>query len=118
MMKEVDDAVPELRANLAKLGVERFALSIHASSFPAGAWDAGFGAPHSPEGERVLRFAASLGFNALQLGPSGAISALNLSPYDGTVFARNPWTLGVEALVAEGLLTPADARLLGAAGVS
>jgi 4-alpha-glucanotransferase len=81
------------------LGVERFVLGIHASMFPAaGDWDTGFGAPLSPAGDRVLAFAAGLGFNALQLGPSGSVSLANLSPYDGTLFARNPWNLGLEAL--------------------
>jgi 4-alpha-glucanotransferase len=105
----------EIRAGLAKLGVQRFVLGIHTSSFPAGSWDTGFGAPLSREGERVLRFAHELGFNALQLGPSGAISPINLSPYDGTVFARNPWSLGVEALTRPehgALLYDDDAALL------
>ena len=118
---EVAAVSPELRENLARLGVERFVLGMHACSFPAGAWDTGYGAPFSAEGERVLRFAANLGFNALQLGPSGVISELNLSPYDGTVFARNPWTLGIEALTRSeygALLTQADALLLGAADSS
>lgn len=103
---------------MAKLGVERFVLGIHASSFPAGAWDTGYGAPCSREGERVLRFAAQLGFNALQLGPPGTISTVNLSPYDGTVFARNAWTLGVEALTQNecALLRDDDAALLLRAG--
>jgi 4-alpha-glucanotransferase len=62
----------------------------------------------------VLRFAAQLGFNALQLGPAGAISPINLSPYDGTVFARNPWALGLEALTQDfgALLRDEDAALL------
>jgi 4-alpha-glucanotransferase len=102
-------STPEVRASLKKLGVERFVLGVHVSSFPAGAFDTGYGAPLSREGERVLRFAAALGFNALQLGPSGAISPINLSPYDGSVFARNPWVLGVEGLE---LLQPEDAALL------
>jgi len=105
----------EIRAGLAKLGIDRFVLGIHASSFPAGSWDTGYGAPLSREGERVLRFAHELGFNALQLGPSGTISPINLSPYDGTVFARNPWMLGVEALTHEAygaLLHDDDAALL------
>lgn len=110
---------------MAQLGVERFVLGIHASSFPAGAWDTGYGAPCSRAGERVLRFASQLGFNALQLGPAGAISPINLSPYDGTVFARNPWALGVEALThdlghlvdpaADLPLTAAEPRLVNAA---
>ena len=105
----------EIRAGLAKLGIERFVLGIHTSSFPAGSWDTGFGAPLSHEGERVLRFAHELGFNALQLGPCGVVSPINLSPYDGTVFARNPWSLGVEALTRPeygALLRQDDAALL------
>jgi 4-alpha-glucanotransferase len=42
-----------------------------------------------------------LGFNALQLGPSGQISTSNLSPYDGTAFARNIWSLELNALAEE-----------------
>jgi 4-alpha-glucanotransferase len=119
MTKTADLTSSEIRAGLAKLGIDRFVLGVHASSFPAAAWDTGFGAPCSREGERVLRFAAGLGFNALQLGPSGAISTINLSPYDGTVFARNPWTLGIEALThAEhgALLREDDAVLLHGVG--
>ncbi|HET8936903.1 MAG TPA: 4-alpha-glucanotransferase [Polyangiales bacterium] len=115
MMRIVADPnTAQFRASLAKLGVERFVLGIHASSFPAGAWDTGYGAPCSNEGERVLRFAAQLGFNALQLGPAGAISPINLSPYDGTVFARNAWALGVETLTRDfgALLREEDAALL------
>jgi 4-alpha-glucanotransferase len=63
--------------------------------------DCGYGAPLSGAGERLLAFAARLGFDALQLGPSGHVSAVNLSPYDGTVFARNPWSLGLAALASE-----------------
>ncbi|HEX4998151.1 MAG TPA: 4-alpha-glucanotransferase [Terriglobia bacterium] len=89
----------EIQHGLARLGVDRFVLGIHASMFPsAGDWDTGFGAPLSPAGDRVLDFAAELGFNALQLGPSGIVSLVNLSPYDGTLFARNPWILGLEEL--------------------
>jgi 4-alpha-glucanotransferase len=105
----------EMRAALKQLGIERFVLGIHSSSFPPGAWDTGYGAPCSPEGMRVLDFAAALGFNAVQLGPSGRVSPANLSPYDGTVFARNPWSLGVEALTDTALgavLEPDDHALL------
>src|SRR5262245_34256027 len=108
-----DLRAPQLRAGLTKLGVERFVLGIHASSFPRGAWDLGYGAPCSREGERVLQFAAQLGFNALQLGPAGAISPVNLSPYDGTVFARNPWALGAESLTRDfGMLLRAEDEAL------
>ena len=72
---------------LRRLGVRRFVLGVHDSAFPPGAWDAGYGAPVSQAGRQFLAFASRLGFNALQLGPTGQISTINLSPYDGTAFA-------------------------------
>lgn len=99
----VSDAPREaafVRDALARLGVQRFVLGVHASAFPRGDWDLGYGAPLSMGGDRLLAFAAGLGFNALQLGPAGRVSTVNLSPYDGTVFARNPWSLGVSALAS------------------
>ena len=47
----------------------------------------------------------------LQLGPSGQISTINVSPYDGSAFARNTWSLGLEALATEEFanLLPRDA---------
>jgi 4-alpha-glucanotransferase len=84
--------------------------------FPPSAWDAGYGAPLSPAGQRLLKFAARLGFNALQLGPPGQISTANLSPYDGTVFARNVWSLDCSALAEDefgSLLQPEAVDRLG-----
>jgi len=94
-----------VRDALEQLGVRRFVLGIHASAFPAAELDAGYGAPLSSAGDRVLAFAAQLGFDALQLGPCGQVSAINLSPYDGSVFARCTWSLGLAAL-AEPQLGP------------
>lgn len=118
---EQPDAVTFVRDALRDLGVRRFVLGVHASAFPPGELDAGFGAPLSSAGERLLSFAAKLGFNAIQLGPSGQISTINLSPYDGTVFARNPWSLDLASLTGPEFaeLLPLDvARRLarGAAG--
>jgi 4-alpha-glucanotransferase len=90
-----------VRDALRRLGVRRFALGVHASAFPPGRWDAGFGAPLSEAGRRLLAFAARLGFNAVQLGPVGQVSPRNLSPYDGTAFARNTWSLDLAALATE-----------------
>lgn len=93
-----------VRDALRQLGIRRFVLGVHASAFPLGGpeeCDVGHGAPLSAAGRRLLAFAAQLGFNAIQLGPSGQITAHNLSPYDGTVFARNTWSLGLDALACE-----------------
>lgn len=92
---------PFVRDALRRLGIKRFVLGVHTSAFPPDVLDSGYGAPLSGAGARLLAFAARLGFNALQLGPAGQISAVNLSPYDGTVFARNTWTLGLAALGGE-----------------
>jgi 4-alpha-glucanotransferase len=98
------------REALERLGIRRFVLGIHASAFPPSPWDAGYGAPLSEAGQRLLRFAARLGFDALQLGPTGQVSTANVSPYDGTVFARNVWSLDLGALAGNelGCLLPLD----------
>lgn len=108
---EIAGHAPFVRDALRKLGVRRFVLGVHASAFPAGEHDCGYGAPLSRAGERVLQFASQLGFDALQLGPCGQVSPTNLSPYDGTVFARNTWCLAAEPLTEEAfgnLLTQAE----------
>jgi 4-alpha-glucanotransferase len=105
---ETDDPA-FVREALKTLGIRRFVLGVHVSAFPPSAWDAGYGAPFSPAGQRLLAFATRLGFNALQLGPSGRISTANVSPYDGTAFARNTWSLELGALATDefaNLLSP------------
>jgi 4-alpha-glucanotransferase len=100
-----------VRDALRTLGIRRFVLGVHVSAFPPSAWDAGYGTPLSPAGQRLLAFAARLGFNALQLGPSGQISPVNVSPYDGTAFARSTWSLELAALATDEFanLLPRDA---------
>jgi 4-alpha-glucanotransferase len=96
---------------LAVLGVDRVIFGIHASAFPAGAMDVGYGSPHSAEGRRLLGFVKGIGFDTLQLGPGGQVSDHDLSPYDGTAFARNLLCLDLEALCDErfgALLARAD----------
>jgi 4-alpha-glucanotransferase len=90
-----------VRDALQRLGVRRLVLGVHASAFPVDRADVGYGAPLSAAGQRLLTFAARLGFNALQLGPSGQVSTLNVSPYDGSVFARNVWSLGLTELTGD-----------------
>jgi 4-alpha-glucanotransferase len=90
-----------LRDQLKRLGIRRFVLGVHASALPASAWDVGYGSPASAAGGRLLAFATRLGFDAIQLGPAGQVSVANLSPYDGTVFARNTWSLDFEALASD-----------------
>mgnify|MGYP002780693638 CR=1 FL=1 len=107
-----------VRDALTALGVRRFACAIFDRSFPADAdEDTGAGSPGSRATERLLTHLASLGFDTLQLGPTGQTTLGNPSPYDGTVFSRGVLSLAAREVVDRGLLPPEDvAQVLAAAG--
>ncbi len=71
------------------LGKRRVLLQIHDPSFPAADEDIGCGTPYGRAGDAFVRFARSLGFNGIQLGPQGRTTRDNPSPYDSTVFSRS-----------------------------
>jgi 4-alpha-glucanotransferase len=99
-MTRVDASL--LRQALALLGVRRFTLAIQDPSFPADPVDdRGRGTPYSGAARRFLHFAASAGFDAVQLGPQGRTSLDNPSPYDGTLFSREPMDLALQPLVED-----------------
>src|SRR6476659_9527092 len=83
-----------VRAGLARLGIDTLLVTVHDSSFPSRAdEDIGRGTPYSAGAHDFLRFAALLGFNALQLGPQGKTTRLDPSPYNGAQFARSDQSL-------------------------
>jgi 4-alpha-glucanotransferase len=87
------------RAALDALGVRRFVLGVHDAAFPmAPGEDVGRGTPHSAAAADLLDLAASLGFDGLQLGPQGATSRSNASPYDGALFSREPLSIALAPL--------------------
>lgn len=89
-----------------KLGIERLVLQIHDGSFPSDPEeDCGRGTPYSRGAERFFAFAADLGFDTIQLGPQGMTQPGNASPYDATLFSRNPLNLPLARLVDEGRLS-------------
>ena len=72
------------------LGKRRLVLSIHAASFPSLAEeDFGRGVAGGRGGTALLAFAHALGFDAVQLGPSGETQREDASPYASTFFARD-----------------------------
>lgn len=90
------------------LGVERLVLQIHDASFPADPdEDLGRGTPYTRGAARFLEWVAGLGFDAIQLGPRGKTSRGNPSPYDATIFSRNPLDLPLLKLVEQGRLSRA-----------
>jgi 4-alpha-glucanotransferase len=99
------------RAALDALGVRRFLLGVHDAAFPmAPGEDVGRGTPHSAAAADLLDLAASLGFDGLQLGPQGATSRSNASPYDGALFSREPLSVALAPLARDeaGPLVPGE----------
>jgi 4-alpha-glucanotransferase len=103
------------------LGIENLVLAVHDTSFPSDPGeDVGRGTPYSRGTQKLLAFADDLGFNGLQLGPQGVTTRVNRSPYDGSVFSRNPLSIALErlrrdpgwhGLVDDGLVAEATANV-------
>ncbi|MDZ4779654.1 MAG: 4-alpha-glucanotransferase [Planctomycetia bacterium] len=102
--RSIDDAK-------ARLNIKRLALQIHDASLPATPdEDVGRGSPYSYGAEQFFTFIAGLGFDTIQFGPHGMTGRGNASPYDGTIFSRNPLNLPLARLVDEGRLPRASFR--------
>ncbi|MFL5359444.1 MAG: 4-alpha-glucanotransferase, partial [Myxococcales bacterium] len=94
-----------VRRALEALGIRRLLLGVHDAALPGNpADDVGRGAPLSLGGLEFLRFAHDLGFDGIQLGPQGRTAEIDPSPYDGTLFSRNPLSLALGPLRAAGVL--------------
>lgn len=97
---------PDIAAALSLLGKSDFLLAVHDACFPAvPGEDSGRGTPYGAGGLALARFARRLGFTGLLLGPQGQTSAINPSPYDGTLFSRNILSLDLMELVDQGWLS-------------
>lgn len=101
----------DVREALRLLGKRKLVLAIHDLSFPSRAdEEIGRGSPYSRGGADFLAFIANLGFDGVQLGPQGLTTRDNPSPYDSTLFSRNPLNLALWSLAHEpaweGLLSP------------
>jgi 4-alpha-glucanotransferase len=114
------EEVAVIREALRLLEIDRLVLSIHGPSFPGGVGeDVGVGCPASTAGRGFLAFARTLGFSAVQLGPSGETRADDPSPYNGTIFSRGRLTIALDRLAGDppwaGLLAPETLARLAAA---
>jgi 4-alpha-glucanotransferase len=94
-----------VQSALEALGIRTMLLGVFDAALPGDPRDdLGRGAPLSRGGLEFLRFAAGLGFSGLQLGPQGATTEIDASPYDGTLFSREPLSIAFGPLVEQGLL--------------
>ncbi len=85
-----------IREALDLLGIRRLLLGIHDAAFPAlPEEDVGRGSPCSDGAAAFLEQVHTLGFDGVQLGPQGATSPGNPSPYDGAFFSRSPLSLAL-----------------------
>src|SRR5919198_1417421 len=110
------ELIRAIRDGLALLEKHDFVLGIQDVSFPNDdGEDIGRGTPYSRGAERFLGFAARLGFTGIQLGPQGMTHRGSASPYEGTLFSRNPLNLPLERLVDRGLLSRETLKELVAA---
>ncbi len=90
-LRENEKAEYNAAINDAKkyLGIENMSMIIHGSCYPAQSNDMGVGSPFSKAAEELIKFEKLHGFSGNQLGPNGDITRAYISPYSGTVFARN-----------------------------
>jgi len=96
------DPDPDLAEALLLLDKPYLLLAVHDASFPAAQGeDTGRGSPYGAGALALARFARSLGFTGLQLGPQGQTSPVNSSPYDGTLFSRSILSLDLKALACD-----------------
>ena len=83
------------------LGIETVSMIIHGSCYPENGENTGVGSPFSKAAEELIKFEKLHGFNANQLGPNGEITRGEISPYSGTVFARNHLFIELSDLTTE-----------------
>lgn len=108
MSRQIRDLTSRVDQALDLLGIRNFLLGIQDPAFPGlPGEDPGRGSPYSDGAARFLEFARSLGFRGIQLGPQGITPPANPSPYDGSLFSKNPLSLAPLPLTREpwGLLT-------------
>lgn len=105
--KEAPVCRQAMKNGLEYLGVQNLSMILHGSCFPAVGRDTFVGSPYSKGSEKVVDLLELHGFNGIQLGPNGAISKENVSPYNGRVFAQNKLFIDLEKLT-----TPEYASIL------
>jgi 4-alpha-glucanotransferase len=99
-----------VREALHRLGVDSFVFGIHEAALPSAPGpETGRGSLASTGGRAFLEQIHALGFDAVQLGPSGMTGFGNPSPYDGTLFSKSLLSADLLALAESpdwsGLLT-------------
>jgi len=95
----MDEVTAPIREGLAILGNQRLVLAIHDASFPStSSEDIGQGSPYGWGARQLLSFVARLGFNGVQLGPQGATTLFDPSPYGSALLSKTPCSIALGTL--------------------
>ena len=114
MIKDISVFRPQVKEALRILGIRNFLLGIHDAAFPSlPEEDVGCGSPYSDGAAQFLQFAADQGFDGIQFGPQGITTCANPSPYDGSLFSRNPLSLAPLAFTRSSWNLLGSAELAG-----
>src|SRR5690554_763741 len=96
LMKKKESKTTLIRDALKALQIKRFTLAIHDQSFPSFAdEEIGYGSIYSRGAVDLLSFVKELGFDTVQLGPQGKTTRFNISPYNSSIFSKNPLLLSL-----------------------
>jgi 4-alpha-glucanotransferase len=88
-----------IREGLAAAGIDRLIFAIHDQSFPSAPdEDFGRGSPYGRGARSLLTFVEKLGFTGVQLGPQGATTLIDPSPYDGALLSKSPLSIALGTL--------------------
>ena len=102
-LRENEKAEYNSAINEAKeyLGIENMSMILHGSCYPEGKYNTGIGSPFSKDALDIIKFEKLHGFNANQLGPNGEVTRGSISPYSGTVFAKNHLFIDLNELTTD-----------------
>ncbi|MEW5822496.1 MAG: 4-alpha-glucanotransferase [Cyanobacteriota bacterium] len=100
--EEIKEYKKVLNETLNKLEKKNLSLIVHGPSFPSlSDEDTGIGSPYSSGARTFMKFLSELGFNSIQLGPSGKTKIADASPYTSTIFSDNILFIDLKDLTTE-----------------
>ena len=100
-VEEEEDFQNTMDLGFEAAGVKQRIAITHGSVFPAVGRDTFIGSPYG-EGAKVwINFLKLNGFTGNQLGPNGALSAGQISPYNSSALNENPLFIDLKALTTD-----------------
>lgn len=100
--KEFKNYNSTIKEAMKLLGKKNFGMIIHGGCFPSlPDEDTGIGSPYNSGASKFINFIHQLGFNCVQLGPSGKTKCIEPSPYASTIFSSNTLFIDLKQLTED-----------------